>query len=527
MMVTPRAGYFISGIIATHFATSAQSSENFIPYPSNGGVVLSTGWKTAEGAKTQSVCVASAEYQDHGQTRTNSYSEVSDTSSLMDALSISAAVKLTSLGGGGSASVNFSKTVRLNNYGLNITADMRILEGAQYLIPSGKSAEDSVRLSDWAEKLARKDLHEFWNDCGDSFVSTIRKGTALFAVYTIDTSSTSETQALAANIGGQYGPFSGNVSAQSQITKLETEARVHINYFQLGGDGTPIATNDSSLRDLIQQLAKNASPHTAAPFEIGVTPYSQLPNFPRTMETKLPVGTVMANQYFRLYSLDRQASDAISDAHQVEISGNPGPLSYFFDRGVTVDSVKKAQDKIRQDMKKLQAAIGECRVKADRCKYPDDVSLDDYEYRQLLPVHNGAVRVWNDIHILRDQLSSVQKNLATTKPTLVNTSIRKDFWGRFSVSHTSSANPLYTKLKTTESSLDQQIKTLANTVDSADDRYWLWIYNASDTRCKNVGLDPDDTRLCLDNSQLDAIRDGMCQRDAGKFTARGCVITAK
>jgi len=160
---------------------------------------------------------------------------------------------------------------------------------------------------------------KFRQSCGDSFVSTVRKGTGIQGVYSIVTHSEQEKQEIAGHLGGSYGPFSGSVSAQQRIERLQSESRTAIHYFQMGAAGSPIAVDDKGFRSLIQTIGVTAGPDSATPFEIGLVAYRTLPNYPKAKDARMADLDLMAGQYYRLFSLDRQINDMLQNTRTVMI----------------------------------------------------------------------------------------------------------------------------------------------------------------------------------------------------------------
>jgi hypothetical protein len=76
-------------------AFADEYSEKFAPYPGSGGVQLGTGWDSFRGEKSPGSCVIAGRVTDQGQIRNvPQYKEITDTSSLMSAFSVSAEAKI-------------------------------------------------------------------------------------------------------------------------------------------------------------------------------------------------------------------------------------------------------------------------------------------------------------------------------------------------------------------------------------------------------------------------------------------------
>ena len=120
-------------------AFADQLSETFTPYPGNAGVQLGTGWDSFRGEKTPGSCVIAGQVIDQGEVRNVDYKEITDTSSLMEAFSVSAEAKVSAMGTGGSASASFSKSVKIDNYGLNVAVNIKYCGGCSVFGSDGSS----------------------------------------------------------------------------------------------------------------------------------------------------------------------------------------------------------------------------------------------------------------------------------------------------------------------------------------------------------------------------------------------------
>lgn len=461
-------------------------------YPARSGVQLKNGWDTFRGSKTPGICVEADEVSDKGQSRTVRYIEVTDASSFMTALSVSAEAKVSALlGGGGSASASFSKTVTLDTTGLNLVVDLKILQGARYLVPSLRATAQqyggstssaagptetsvgSIRLTPQAVALAAQDPVSFREQCGDAFVSTIRMGHGIQGAYVIKTRGESERVEFSGKVSGSYGPFSGSVEAQRRIQALESESRVAIYYFQLGAPGLPIATNDKEFQALVQSIGATATQENATAFEIGLIRYGVLINHPKYQEFDRADLEAMADQYYRLYSLDAQINEMLTKDE------------YFFDRKVSLESLRAAQNAVKHDIRTLYTALKSCASSPATCKYPNDISRNDYSHRAKLPVRKDQVNDWNRVQQAKADLLVAERNL---------------IWARLTSLISMVNRALASSLEQRVAGLKEKIATIEASADSTQERFKVWIEFPSRARCK-----AEEHNLCLDNDQLNAM----------------------
>jgi hypothetical protein len=104
-----------------------------------------------------------------------------------------------------------------------------------------------------------------------------------------------------------------------------------------------------------------------------------------------------------------------------------------------------------------------------------------------LPVHNAAVRGWNDLLAARSALASLQSQRANTRQYIPPVG----------------PNPTYTELEKKIAQQSKLVGQIESHMDSTSERYWLWIELPTRERCKNG--EP----TCLDNVYLGKIWESM------------------
>lgn len=361
-----------------------------------------------------------------------------------------------------------------------------------------------VRLTREAARLLRSDPVRFRATCGDSFVGTIRKGAGLQGIYAIRTVSREERQEVKGKVGGSFATFSGSASSKATLQRLQNESRVNIDYIQLGGSGTPIASNHDSFIALIGALGSTTSPQTSAPFEIGIIPYTDLPGVPSAGTAADPLA-LLADQYLRLESLDHQMNDMLA------------ANTYWFDSRVTRDQLKRTQDETKGEMARIRTAIEVCDSGTAACKLPGGVPMDDYHVRMRLPVQKTQVRYDQNIQNVRAELDAAQRALANTQSRICWRSIAASPFSSIAEmgpgdgpggpdrpTRECHTNPRHSELTTAVARLKQRLAHLEANRDSTLDRFLIWVEQPAVARCENRELD-----LCRTNAQLDSIRDEM------------------
>jgi hypothetical protein len=223
--------------------------------------------------------------------------------------------------------------------------------------------------------------------------------------------------------------------------------------------------------------------------EIGLYSYRDLPNFPTAGSVSYGQLFDMADQYFRLASLDIQIDEMLTQDATVAASD----VGFFYDSRVTRDSVKKTQNDIKADRRALMTAIQSCQPPAP-CPYPASVAQTDYAYRAKLPVRNAAVASWNALQAAVSKQNADFAQLAAVGVTpdhLFDPSIHIP-------------NASYGPIIDDARHLTAVITSLKQVQDSTNERYSLWVDSVSRQRCAN-----SETAVCLDNVALDNIRASM------------------
>jgi hypothetical protein len=480
----------------------AQSAwETFSAYPES-GVQLGNGWDSFRGSKTLANCVIAKSTDDSGQKREIHYTEVSDISSLLTAFSVSVGAKVGGItGASGSAAASFSRTIKIDTTKLNIAADIRIVEGASYLVPVGVPSSDasgsgaqtgdmgsipSIRLTEAAVRLAREDPINFRSQCGDVFVSTIRKESGIQGLFTVNTRTYNEKLELGGKIDAAGGPFGGGADLKQRMERLDQASQISVQYYQLGGASLPVATNQKEFQELVYRIGEAANSANASPFEVGLMPYQRLSNFPNGATEDATKLADMADEYYRLYSLDSQI-DAI-------LTGD----DYAFDKKVTRGTVASVQDAIKVDMALLKKALQNCSNSPSTCMYPPTASTNDYEFRMAMPVHKTSVKSWND-------LQTFQQNLKTAEAHLQSLTSLPVPMEQLPIQAGEDPHPTATARADLKKAQDQVDEMKAN-FDTTEERFEYWIELPVRERCRVA------ERLCLNNEELSAIHDAMFAR---------------
>lgn len=319
------------------------------------------------------------------------YRQVTDRSSLMNFFSVSAKAKASSiLGVKVSASAAFSRNVQLAKTanGVNLAVDARIQEAVDAVAPLppvvgdsavGGAAINSVQLSPSAAAIARSDPLRFKKLCGDGFVSTIKRGSAIQGAYIFHAQTIEEKKSIQGSVAGAYGPFSSNASGQSKIEEMQSKSRLSISYFQLGGVGTAIATDHKTFKELVGKVGEKSDATSGSPFEVGITPYSDIFDFGDDSANDRALNGLV-NQYYRLENLNDVISDLLGESSAEPWLLVGGPMS--------VAQLKVVQDDLRKEMRMLLSSIKVCVDDGVGCAFPEGAATNDYGFRSRLPLRS-------------------------------------------------------------------------------------------------------------------------------------------
>lgn len=492
--------------------------EEYAEFPSRTGVALGTGWNTFSGSKTTGTCVNFDQASIKGRRGGVTYSEVTDTSSLMSALSLSTEAKVKSiLGGSADASAKFSRTVRVDTTGINIAADVHYSELTEFVVPVGEKARvldaynsqaaaelpsavastgiRSVSLKEEAAELLRNNPGEFLRRCGNAFVSSIRRGNALTGMYTFKKRIDEIRSSWSSHGSVDFPALSASDAGSGELNRLASEGSLLVQYTQLGSSGTPTAITHQQFQDLVRNMGRMTA-STATPFELGYIRYSQIIGNSRSRTAAIL--DQLVSQYYRLRTLFEAIDSMLT---------NDGENEFLFDRGVSLAEVQGVQDRIRQDMRVLKSAITACVKRATDCRFPTGIQPNDYAYRQRLPVRKESVPAYVALKKAEELVAQRQEEYDRTGSTI------RRCHGDLECSVTPHPhdvpNPAKAMARRELQAAQEQVETLRGQQGSVRERYYTWIFVPSRIRCKSNEED-----MCLSNQQLQAIRQKMEVRAA-------------
>ncbi len=343
------------------------------------GSALGWGWSATRGQIIPTVCIdfdtlpdtpeARAERRE-AQTSTLSLSTVSDSSELSQSMNISSSVSVKTVGYKASGKAKFASNTKVSSFSTTIVVNAEVMNSPYSALPKSSGDAESgpaIRLTADAAALARRNLDEFQEVCGEGYVSTLMRGAEAYAVIEVKTSSRSEQTSMKSSLSGEgmgvkvKGAFGSSGSAASQNLTRD------ITFYQAGGSGNDlpvavcakknadgscaeeIAFADESEAILwrIQNLAKDAN-EAPKTFSIEITPYHVLENFPRGQE--LIADTGETDEIALAYGLYRTAYNDITLAFEAakktdvventdENNPPPTPLTFHIPVAICPDAL--------------------------------------------------------------------------------------------------------------------------------------------------------------------------------------------
>jgi|GEM_PF-5271729 len=451
----------------------AVTPDEVAPFPTS-GVVIGNGWNTNEGAKTAQSCVIADTDRIEGESRTLAYQELTDTVSLVRALSITAKAKARSiLGGSASASGSYARKIKQTRDSLQIFVTFNIIKGTTFLKPRPNSLGDgitAIALEPAMATLAASNPIEFRRRCGDGYVASIERRVALEGIYSFSTKTDEERQSIHGSMSGSFKVFDASASSRAVTSRMEREGRLTIQLLQDGGEGSSVPITDDAFRSQISTLG--TTPGTPVPKGVIIADYRDLPNYPQTaVSTSSQLG-MLADQYYRLSFLD----DAITKILNEEVLTQSSTMSKTASRSL--------QDEIRTESEKVKKAIQDCLDSQIACNFPAGLERHDYRFRARMPIAISAIPEYQTFFAEIDaEYQKASADFARVHDGSVFTTMQQHIG---------------------------QIRDRMRTAEK-DARFGYWVTDANDNRC---AIHEPDT--CLTNVDLAKYRQ-LLDREPGNF----------
>lgn len=375
-------------------------------YPAT-GVELGQGWSSAVGGRTDSICIKFRRASLSAQTKTFFMRSVVDRESLLDRLDVSAEVQFKAIVASVDAKTKFAREVKIDSEYQSFLAHAQVQNGADYTAPIGSDDDDlvgrdlfelnphtpnvmvlrtrsggqQVDLDPKFAKLARDEPAEFLRECGDSFVSAIVGGGEVDALLTFHRASKSDQTDISATIEGSGWGFQASGGTTKTLQRYSDSRELTLVYFQSGGAGDAVPTDQAGFLAKIAELPKLA--HDAPTrYKLTLQSYTSLPSWPTGVVTQRDGRTRarLAQIYGRLTTVRDELQTMLDH-----------PSDYVLNHGVTIQSLKDSQDKLTLTLRRIEEVAAQCNDNPDTaCAIPADVPADDYSFRIHMPVRAGS-----------------------------------------------------------------------------------------------------------------------------------------
>lgn len=303
-------------------------------------VELGWGWSDQRAEPIPTSCIEFSEGEGAAQTSNITIKEVSDSYTLSKALDVSASASIRAFGAKVDGKASMVKNSKVSTMSVTYVVRAEVLNDSKYVAPpdaqetdrlrlsggktsastvdvqpvsaEGDASKDvdalgvgsrgsvgsAVRLTDNAVHLARTDKSAFRRICGDGYVSASVTGARAYLVSVIKTTSKSQRQTVKASVTGEGWGQKVSAAAKSSSEEAQDNIERDLTFFQEGGSAVPsqpvsVDGEVQSASDLpkdaneaiarIQKLA-NAARDAGKIFEISISPYEALENYPSRAE---------------------------------------------------------------------------------------------------------------------------------------------------------------------------------------------------------------------------------------------------
>lgn len=383
------------------------------PYPV-GGAQIGQGWNSREERTTSASCVEVTAIPLEHYTFASSVEELRSSFSLLKKITSSASAAYSDGSISASGSFSTAKQLKINTDSQNFLFTFESALGSTFAVasstvptPAGTSpyvsdllakidsdaAEENIveselnrpvrmaggkiELAKFASDLLEKPDHsEFYQTCGDGFVSAIHRGSKIYLVLTQRYASRESRESLSASISASGYGASGSGSFSQSTEQLSTTQNLSYRILQEGGIPiAPVPLSEAKENNLfaISKILPKPENLVANPtaFQVGVIPYVALD--PRAANLNQPTNLSLLSDYYLalsdLYSLvydviiaeQSGANAALPKADKDAKAIPPGP----YDPAMVqvyggIPALMKLRDEMLADLQLIQRTLRDC-----------------------------------------------------------------------------------------------------------------------------------------------------------------------
>jgi hypothetical protein len=414
-----------------------------IVFTEDQAVELGSGFDSDAGELlTDKKCVLFVAARKGGRQAAMSIRSVTDNHSLSKALKVSAAAEVNAVLGSGKGKAEYARSVEVNSSSLSYAVHAQVEATQRYArgVPTdeavrrrffeqtaGEGDPDSayarshiasgsaILLTDYAERLARRDLGAFLDQCGDGFVSSLFLGVELAGVLTLDSRDETEKESFAAAIEAQGPWWKAEAAVDHSMSEFSSSQKLKVSFHETGRSDRPLPASAAELMDRAQNVKELlADPRL---YKVAVTPYSRLLNWPLRQELELEDSA--AGRLLYRYGAYRELFDLtleiLAEPDDWALDGGPWNLSGSSQKlvhRVSQETVRGVQDDLQAILAQLRELIEDCDDQGwdDECESwlaGIERLRDPYSYRSQLPPpdYGNALSDFTDEAKIRDELA--------------------------------------------------------------------------------------------------------------------------
>jgi len=408
-------------------SSSANGSPDFPPkgftraveYPVE-GVRLGQGWHDDQGEKAQAVCIEFQEETDDGQEQSMKMEVVTDHSEMMQSMEVSAEMQVKAIAYEVSGKASYAKNVEMKSESMNFVVHAKVNNGVDFTAPLSGAPNKTISLTPYYRNLAARNYPEFERQCGEAFVSAIFSGAELNAVLSFDEQSSNERETIEASMKGSGWGFEAEGSASSTMESYASSSSLRISYYQTGGKGNPIPTDQQGFIDAINSLPRLAD-EAGYNYRIMIRSYKSLPNYPGRSEEP---GSIFREQlslsYGRLLTIHDEITGILED-----LKGDENSWKFIPSDEENDEMLRTLQDELKGKLRAVRDLARRCAFVEDDeitgpedapCELPEDLNnMNDYDYRIQLPLHETATEAseQNAAQLISDIIEIRVRNVST------------------------------------------------------------------------------------------------------------------
>jgi hypothetical protein len=378
----------------------------WLDYPDD-GIQLGAGWDAVAGHKINTRCIESAEeIIEKNQTSYVTIGQISDKSQLFRELNVSASAQAQYLMGAGNAKMKFisSQNVRRETFTVAIYAS--VTNGPHYLgldrdKPAALSAENainasplgkttaashladsqaikvfakSLRLAPLYEQLWHNNRLEFYQKCGTHYVAAFREGGELIGF--LSSSDLRADQKSSISMGLSFGAQASSDISQT-VNQISSVKTFNIQARKSGGWESPLATDQASLTQALEHLAKDAG-EGAHKFQFEAASYSELMNEQDPGDPNVAALDALMRRYWRLAALKSDFLDV--DGRRSD---------YIFNWGITPETFDEKLRTIQNAVDSVTSVVKECVVQRN-CSQRTDKVPSPFDWYGYLPIQKRS-----------------------------------------------------------------------------------------------------------------------------------------